>query len=106
MNLEELVEDDALLKKIDKNSADLAILVDRLISKADDEETQFRLGDSVQTAYFEGEGICWVELEGQKRKIFSDRSTIGELWHYGYEGDQTAMFMRIVEGEALPDVAE
>ncbi|AWL10001.1 excinuclease ABC subunit UvrA [Aquirufa nivalisilvae] len=73
LNLEELVEDDALLKKIDKNSADLAILVDRLISKADDEETQFRLGDSVQTAYFEGEGICWVELEGQKRKIFSDK---------------------------------
>ncbi|MHA8067766.1 excinuclease ABC subunit UvrA [Aquirufa ecclesiirivi] len=73
LNLEELVEDDTLLKKIDKNSADLAILVDRLISKADDEETQFRLGDSVQTAYFEGDGSCWVELEGQKRKVFSDK---------------------------------
>ena len=48
-------------------------MIDRLISQPEDEETIFRLGDSVQTAYFEGEGVCWIEIEGQKRKIFSNK---------------------------------
>jgi excinuclease ABC subunit A len=43
------------------------------LSKKDDEETQFRVGDSVQTAYFEGEGVCWIEIEGRKRDIFSNK---------------------------------
>lgn len=73
LDLEELVEDPDTLKKLQAKPKEIAILVDRLISKPDDEETTFRLGDSVQTAYFEGEGVCWVEVEGQKRIQFSNK---------------------------------
>jgi excinuclease ABC subunit A len=46
------------------------ILIDRGTAR-NDEETQFRLSDSVQTAFFEGEGTCKVRLNGDER-IFSD----------------------------------
>jgi len=73
LDLEDLVEDPDTLKKLQAKPKEIAILVDRLISKPEDEETTFRLGDSVQTAYFEGEGVCWVEVEGQKRTQFSNK---------------------------------
>ncbi len=73
IDLEELVEDASTLKKLQAKPSEISILVDRLISKPDDEETIFRLGDSVQTAYFEGEGVCWIEVEGQKRTQFSNK---------------------------------
>ncbi len=73
ISLEDLVEDTAQLEKLAKKPAEIAILIDRLVSKKDDEETQFRVGDSVQTAYFEGEGVCWIEIEGRKRDTFSNK---------------------------------
>ena len=73
IDLEELIEDANQLKSLSKKPNEIAILIDRLISQPEDEETIFRLGDSVQTAYFEGEGVCWIEIEGQKRKIFSNK---------------------------------
>ena len=73
IDLEELVEDAKQLKSLSKKPNEIAILIDRLISQPEDEETIFRLGDSVQTAYFEGEGVCWIEIEGEKRKIFSNK---------------------------------
>jgi excinuclease ABC subunit A len=73
IELEELVDDADNLKKLQAKPGEIAILVDRLISKPEDEETIFRLGDSVQTAYFEGEGVCWIEVEGQIRTQFSNK---------------------------------
>ncbi len=73
IDLEELIEDANQLKSLSKKPTEIAILIDRLISQPEDEETIFRLGDSVQTAYFEGEGVCWIEIDGQKRKIFSNK---------------------------------
>lgn len=73
IDLEELVEDASQLKSLSKKPVEIAILIDRLMSQPEDEETIFRLGDSVQTAYFEGEGVCWIEIDGQKRKIFSNK---------------------------------
>lgn len=40
----------------------LEILIDRNLVKHDDEDTQFRFSDSVQTAFFEGEGECIVDI--------------------------------------------
>jgi excinuclease ABC subunit A len=53
------------------------IVIDR-ISKNDEDETISRLGDSVQTAFFEGKGDCYVryvELDGDKEqeRFFCDR---------------------------------
>jgi excinuclease ABC subunit A len=49
------------------------ILIDRASVNKEDEDTTFRLSDSVQTAFFEGEGDCIVYAEGHDKKHFSDR---------------------------------
>ncbi|MCP1383479.1 excinuclease ABC subunit UvrA [Runella salmonicolor] len=55
------------------SAADFFILIDRASVKHDDEDTQFRLSDSVQTAFFEGEGLCIVDVIGGERRAFSDK---------------------------------
>ncbi len=62
--------EDLFEKKITKKDQ-LEILIDRAAVKSD-EETQFRLADSVQTAFFEGEGHCKVTMVGHETKTFSD----------------------------------
>ncbi|MEQ9306496.1 MAG: excinuclease ABC subunit A, partial [Marinoscillum sp.] len=62
--------EDLLKEKINKKHV-FEILIDRAIVK-NDEETQFRLSDSVQTAFFEGEGRCKVTLVGKEAREFSD----------------------------------
>jgi excinuclease ABC subunit A len=54
-------------------ASDFFILIDRAAVKQDDEDTQFRLSDSVQTAFFEGEGLCIIEVLGGERREFSDK---------------------------------
>lgn len=53
------------------------IVVDR-ISKNEEDETVSRLGDSIQTAFFEGKGDCYVryqepEADTEKERFFCDR---------------------------------
>jgi excinuclease ABC subunit A len=50
----------------------IEILIDRGVIQKD-EDTQFRFSDSVQTALFEGEGDCIIEIPGEGRFNFSDR---------------------------------
>ncbi len=55
-------------------AADIRILVDRYVAKDEaTEEDQFRLSDSVQTAFFEGEGTCFVTAIGGDERTYSDR---------------------------------
>ena len=79
--LEELLDNKEELKNlppINLFTNNYKILIDRVAVKKEtdgqpDEETQFRLSDSVQTAFFEGDGICFVEIIGGETKSFSDR---------------------------------
>jgi excinuclease ABC subunit A len=48
------------------------ILIDRATVQPGDEDLQFRLSDSVQTAFFEGHGTCLVKLDDETR-TFSDK---------------------------------
>ena len=48
-------------------------MVDRLVVDKQDQDNQFRLADSIQTAFFEGAGTCFVEVVDKGRKMFSDR---------------------------------
>lgn len=62
--------------KAPKIQGDVEILIDRASVNAQDEDTVFRLSDSVQTAFFEGEGICkiYCEQNGKlKSQTFSDK---------------------------------
>lgn len=65
--LEELLE----RGKIEKGNYE--ILIDRLTVQKEDEDNQFRLSDSIQTALFEGHGNCKITLPGQETRTFSDR---------------------------------
>lgn len=70
----EIKEIEELLPGTDLNPDDeYLILIDRIVVKHDDEATQYRLSDSVQTAFFEGDSTCIVQIMGGDRREFSDR---------------------------------
>ena len=79
--LEELLDSKEELKNlppINLFTNNYKILIDRVAIKKEEngqpeEETQFRLSDSVQTAFFEGEGACIVEVIDGATKVFSDK---------------------------------
>jgi excinuclease ABC subunit A len=66
----QFIED--ILKSVPEHPISYEILIDRAVVKSD-EETQYRLGDSVQTAFFEGHGNCLINIVGKEKKTFSDR---------------------------------
>lgn len=68
MRIEDLLEGDAELPK--KNNY---LLIDRIVTKEFEEDDLHRLADSVQTAFYESEGECYLELNGDKIKIFNNR---------------------------------
>jgi excinuclease ABC subunit A len=63
-------------KKVKKN-AEIFLLIDRLITQPEDEDFLNRVADSVQTAFYEGEGECqvWVEkkTDEYEKVQFSNR---------------------------------
>ena len=64
-----------LPKKKSKGTEDekVEILIDRAAVNAADEELNFRLSDSVQTAFYEGHGDCVIRPAEGKMMTFSDR---------------------------------
>ncbi len=69
---EEMIYIEDQLKQGAKINGEVEILIDRAVVKRD-EETQFRLSDSVQSAFFEGDGNCFVSIVANEKKSFSDR---------------------------------
>ena len=50
------------------------IVVDRLTVRPDDEDNENRISDSVQTAFYEGDGDCAIEVIGEETKKTKLRS--------------------------------
>lgn len=66
--------EDILADPPKKDPSSFYLLIDRLLLKnPDQQETRFRLGDSVQIAYQEGFGNCYISVGGQKPKHFSEK---------------------------------
>ncbi len=65
------VEDLLQEKKVPKGTYE--ILIDRASVQKDDEDNQFRIADSIQTALFEGHGDCKITVPGKETREFSDR---------------------------------
>ncbi|MCF6353004.1 MAG: excinuclease ABC subunit UvrA [Cyclobacteriaceae bacterium] len=65
--IEDLIEDVSKLK-----NKPMELLIDRG-AIAHDEDSQYRMADSVQTALFEGDGVCNVHIIGKETKSFSDK---------------------------------
>lgn len=60
------------------NTDNFQILIDRIIKKEWDEDTVFRLSDSIQTAFFESQGYCTVHY-GNKEEVFSDKFELDDI---------------------------
>ena len=73
---DEIIKIDKLLSEKKIASPKIAnIVVDR-ISISDDEDALSRMGDSVQTSFFEGKGVCVIKVfEGDKiiKQVFSNK---------------------------------
>lgn len=68
--IEDLIEHD--VTEI-PNGTDWFILIDRFVVKEFEEEDLHRIADSVQTAFYEGQGTCMLEIEGKPLKTFSNK---------------------------------
>ena len=75
-------EDMQYIEEVDPQKlspADVEILIDRLSVNKEDEDATFRLGDSVQTAFFEGHGSCHVHFPGKGVTKYSDRFELDDM---------------------------
>lgn len=54
-------------------SGTMEILIDRAVVRKEDEDNQFRIADSIQTAFFEGHGECHILIPQKESKSFTDR---------------------------------
>ncbi|MBC7875234.1 MAG: excinuclease ABC subunit UvrA, partial [Ferruginibacter sp.] len=68
--IEELLE---LSDKDLKSRKITHILVDRIVVKAFDDDDRHRLADSIGTAFYEGEGDVYLEVNGEKLLHFNNR---------------------------------
>ena len=68
--IEELMEDKKWKPAAKKQ---LNILIDRLVVKEFDDDDKHRMADSVNTAFYEGEGEAYIEINNEKRLHFSNR---------------------------------
>ena len=72
---------DEALQNIDRymNSRQIRVVIDRLKIAAGDQDLAARIADSVQTAFFEGQGACIVEVESDGKKKTTQFSNRYEL---------------------------
>ncbi|WP_433763308.1 excinuclease ABC subunit UvrA [Flavobacterium ginsenosidimutans] len=61
------------------DNKDVLLIIDRIVVK-EEEEFYNRLADAVQTAFFEGKGICYLqELNGEKRFSYSNKFELDNI---------------------------
>lgn len=84
--IDEIINNDSLV-----NSNDIFLLVDRLTSK-NDNETISRLSDSVETAFFEGNGYCILRIYLKDEIISKEFSHKFEIDGIQFEEPSDLMF--------------
>lgn len=66
--------EDVLEGKVKIGKAPVNLLIDRIVVKEQfDEDDLHRLADSIQTAFYESEGECHVEVDGKDMHTFNNR---------------------------------
>ncbi len=77
IKIETILEDKTIEDKELTDTTTIRILIDRIVVN-EEEETLSRIADSVQTAFFEGKGDCFVEHDGTQN-FFCDRFELDGL---------------------------
>ncbi len=71
----------------------ISVVIDRFSIQHNDESVRFRIADSVQTAFFEGHGNCFAEVEKENdEKVSSHFSNLFELDGIFFEEPSTHLF--------------
>lgn len=66
--------EDVLGREVNLGNAKANLLIDRIVVKEQfDEDDLHRLADSIQTAFYESEGECLVEVNGEQTHTFNNR---------------------------------
>jgi excinuclease ABC subunit A len=52
---------------------DCSVLVDRIVVKEFDDDDKHRLADSIGTAFYEGEGDVYIDVNGERQLHFNNR---------------------------------
>lgn len=78
LRLEELLSDHSFLKQLQAD-APYYILIDRFVVKEWDEEELHRMADSIGTAFSEGDGELFLEVNGGELLTFSNRFELDGL---------------------------
>lgn len=68
IRIDEVLEDPDIMKKLER----INVVIDRIVVDSDDHDLSSRIADSVQTAFFEGEGVCTVEY--MEKATWQDKS--------------------------------
>lgn len=71
LRIDDLIEvsDKELKSTLTGKNKELYILVDRIVVKDFEEDDLHRISDSVGTAFYEGEGDVYIEVQGEKAKF-------------------------------------
>ncbi|RLD57455.1 MAG: excinuclease ABC subunit A [Bacteroidetes bacterium] len=75
VKIDEILDGDKIIDDINK----VSLVIDRLIVN-DDQDTKSRVADSVQTAFYEGEGECIV-------KVYDDEKAFSQIFSNKFELD-------------------
>lgn len=59
--------------KVKTDKKEIFLLIDRIVVKTFEEDDLHRLADSVQTAFYESEGDCYLEIDDKKIQHFNNR---------------------------------
>jgi len=87
LKIDELITDIELQKTI----SSICLVVDRL-KASDSQDTQARIADSVQTAFFEGRGTCKIKVEHENNIQIEEFSNIFEIDGIEFEEPDVNMF--------------
>ncbi|HZH94884.1 MAG TPA: excinuclease ABC subunit A, partial [Flavisolibacter sp.] len=71
--IEDLIESEESLLKAFTYPANVYVLIDRIVAKEFDEDDLHRFGDSIGTAFYEGEGDVFIEADGERLLGFNNR---------------------------------
>ena len=77
--------------KASQKENNVYVLIDRIIKKEFDEDDLHRLGDSIGTAFYEGEGDVFLEVKGSKRRLLNFNNKF-ELDGINFEEPQPNLF--------------
>ncbi|MBU3714462.1 MAG: excinuclease ABC subunit A [Ferruginibacter sp.] len=83
LRIEELLEDESRLNILNNQSKsaddNIFVLIDRIVVKSFDEEDNHRIADSLSTAFYEGDGTVFLEINGKQKIPFSNRFELDGL---------------------------